>query len=77
MKTKRKRPSSTVLITTKFSDPNDGIRMTDWEFKEYVAAWLRKSMILKIKNESSKTPPTTNDDGPNVESRVRPSNSAS
>jgi heme-degrading monooxygenase HmoA len=53
MKTKRKQVNDTVLTMTKYSDPNDGIMMTDWEFKEYIEAWIQTSLILKEQKEQN------------------------
>ena len=50
----------------------DAPRPTDWDkFSDNF------DKIFGKKNEPSKTPPTTNDDEPDVESGVRPSDSAS
>jgi hypothetical protein len=38
---------------TKYLDPNDGIMMTDWEFKEYIEAWIQTSLILKEQKEQN------------------------
>jgi len=56
MKTKRKQVNDTVLTMTKYSDPNDGIMMTDWEFREYIAAWVQKSLMLKEQKEQNDEP---------------------
>ena len=53
MKTKRKQVNDTVLTMTKYLDPNDGIMMTDWEFKEYIEAWIQTSLILKEQKEQN------------------------
>ena len=56
MKTKRKQVNDTVLTMTKYLDPNDGIMMTAWEFKEYIAAWIQKSLLLKEQKEHERKP---------------------
>jgi TfoX/Sxy family transcriptional regulator of competence genes len=48
--------NDTILTTTKFLDPNDGIMMTDWEFKEYITAWIQKSLLLKEQKEHERKP---------------------
>jgi heme-degrading monooxygenase HmoA len=45
--------NDTVLTMTKYLDPNDGIMMTDWEFREYIAAWVQKSLMLKKQKEQN------------------------
>jgi heme-degrading monooxygenase HmoA len=42
---------------TKYSDPNDGITMTEWEFKEYVEAWVEKSLMIKQQKEKDDSRP--------------------
>jgi heme-degrading monooxygenase HmoA len=80
MKAKRKQVNYTVLTMTKSSDPNDGIRMTDWEFKEYIAAWVQKSLLKEQKKQNEQlieAPQATNDDESDVASRVHPSDTTS
>ena len=63
---------TTVLTMTKYSDPNDGITMTEWEFKEYVEAWVEKSLMIKQQKENdeqgSTSSPTENNNGSNLAS---------
>jgi hypothetical protein len=74
MKTKRKQVNDTVLTMTKYSDPNDGIMMTDWEFKEYITAWIQKSLLIKNQNEEPNDAPQAEDeDEVDVEGGVHPS----
>ena len=65
MKIKRKQLNNTVLTMTQYSDPNDGIQMTEWEFREYVMAWTQKSLMLKEQKEQNEQGSTASQDEDN------------